>query len=697
MATDRVVKFAAVLIFLFTFIGFAIAQDSTPPRLLRFNGSIPGVKGSIAITAALYRDQYGGVPLWLETHLVVVDEPGRYSVVLGSNSAEGLPLMAFTSSEARWIGIRPNGMEEQPRVLLLSVPYALKAMDANTVGGLTAEQLMAAPQPVVSLQAAAPQSTVTVTRPGRKARTVEAEAPPPSSPRGSFFMNSIPAVVIEAYDDAAKRGLPLLLNPQGGNIGVNTSTPQQALSVAGTIESTSGGFKFPDGSTQAVSVSQAQLNASNLSSGTVPSAQLTGTYSNPLVFNNVGNIYSGNGGALSNVNAVSLNGIAAGNYARRDVSNSFSGNQTFSGKLGVATTPTAEAIEVAGNIKLTGAVKFADGTSMQSALSLIPAGFTILGSGPTAPTGYTSAGWSTVMNPAAWSRKASMPSPQSCGAYGLVNGKLYIISGFTDMGLTPGLVVQEYDPAADKWISKKPALTARVCPGSAVVNNRIYVFGGYAAGGAPIASVEEYTPATESWATKTPLPVAVGFPTAAAVGNKIYIFGGDTSGACCSPTNAVNEYDTVTNSWRAMDPMPVTSRSRSAAVFAGKVYLFGGAVPYTNETDVFDPAAAPGLQWKTKTPRPNTCEASPTIVYNDMIFMFACWYSPVATAPVDVYVPGNDTWVSAPPVPRGASAYNAGMVGGLIYITAGGTNTQLFTDTYQLDPAKVIMYLYTKD
>jgi len=35
-----------------------------------------------------------------------------------------------------------------------------------------------------------------------------------------------------------------------GRVGIGTSSPGQKLSVAGTIESTSGGIKFPDGSTQ---------------------------------------------------------------------------------------------------------------------------------------------------------------------------------------------------------------------------------------------------------------------------------------------------------------------------------------------------------------------------------------------------------------------------------------------------------------
>ncbi len=43
-----------------------------------------------------------------------------------------------------------------------------------------------------------------------------------------------------------------------GNVGIGTVSPGQKLSVSGTIESTSGGFKFPNGSTQTIAFDFAQ-------------------------------------------------------------------------------------------------------------------------------------------------------------------------------------------------------------------------------------------------------------------------------------------------------------------------------------------------------------------------------------------------------------------------------------------------------
>ncbi|PWU16368.1 MAG: hypothetical protein C5B50_13700, partial [Verrucomicrobia bacterium] len=56
------------------------------------------------------------------------------------------------------------------------------------------------------------------------------------------------------------------------------------------------------------------LNASQLTSGTLPSAQLAGFYSGAVTFNNAANSFTGNGGGLTNVGAATLGGAGASNF-----------------------------------------------------------------------------------------------------------------------------------------------------------------------------------------------------------------------------------------------------------------------------------------------------------------------------------------------------------------------------------------------
>jgi hypothetical protein len=131
----------------------AQAPTSVVPPLVRFSGvlkdetnrPLSGTVGIAGVTFAIYKNQYEGAPLWLEIQNVQADAKGKYTVQLGATKPEGLPLDLFSSGEARWLGVRVNGGEEQPRVVLVSVPYALKALDAETLGGRPASAFMVVP------------------------------------------------------------------------------------------------------------------------------------------------------------------------------------------------------------------------------------------------------------------------------------------------------------------------------------------------------------------------------------------------------------------------------------------------------------------------------------------------------------------------------------------------------------------------
>jgi hypothetical protein len=130
----------------------ASASSAVVPRLVNFSGRAADTQGKIitgiaGATFAIYTEEYEGSPLWLETQNIQADAKGNYTVQLGATKPEGLPLDLFTSGEARWLGVTINNGSEQPRILLLSVPYALKAADAETIGGLPPSAFVLAAQP----------------------------------------------------------------------------------------------------------------------------------------------------------------------------------------------------------------------------------------------------------------------------------------------------------------------------------------------------------------------------------------------------------------------------------------------------------------------------------------------------------------------------------------------------------------------
>jgi trimeric autotransporter adhesin len=122
----------------------APAATTTPsivPNVINYTGVLTDVNGRPlsgiqGVTFLLYSSQQGGAPLWMETQNVVPGRSGQYTVTLGATTVEGLPADLFANGEARWLAVQVSGQAEEPRVLLVAVPYALKAADAQTIGGL---------------------------------------------------------------------------------------------------------------------------------------------------------------------------------------------------------------------------------------------------------------------------------------------------------------------------------------------------------------------------------------------------------------------------------------------------------------------------------------------------------------------------------------------------------------------------------
>jgi endosialidase-like protein len=190
------------------------------PRLIWFTDTFhPADNLPVAplekISVAVYRDREGGDVVWRETQNVVMNADGRYRILMGSTSSDGIPLDVFTSGEPRWIGItvsRP-GEVEQPRVHLASVPYAMKAADSDTLGGKPASAYLLAEPSSAAADAG-----------GQRSKHAGDQASPTTAGTAGY---------LGRFVDSASLGDSALYQ-SGAAIGLGTTTPVDAFHVAFT-------------------------------------------------------------------------------------------------------------------------------------------------------------------------------------------------------------------------------------------------------------------------------------------------------------------------------------------------------------------------------------------------------------------------------------------------------------------------------
>jgi len=178
----------------------------------------------------------------------------------------------------------------------------------------------------------------------------------------------------------------------------------------------------------------------------------------------------------------------------------------------------------------------------------------------------------------AWANKAPMPIDRVFHCAGAVDGKIYVVVGCrsgwqANVENLPNVDV--YDPATDTWTQKGKMRSPRAMAAAAVVNGKIYVFGGIAGSlaGSPGSTADMYDPATDTWK-----PIAGFVPRncsgACAEGDKIYVMG---SGYMQGTLNRTDIYDTATGTWQTGPRLSKAKYWMGANLVGGKLYIVGGS------------------------------------------------------------------------------------------------------------------------
>jgi N-acetylneuraminic acid mutarotase len=216
-----------------------------------------------------------------------------------------------------------------------------------------------------------------------------------------------------------------------------------------------------------------------------------------------------------------------------------------------------------------------------------------------------------------------------------VNGKVYVIGGYLQLGSSWSNAVYEYDPLADEWTARASMPQARAAAAVVAVNGIIYVLGGTAPGmlGTPPTQGYAYDPTTNSWSSAiAQMPAGHEHLTAAVVGGKIYVVGGRHN--VTQNDNFTHVYDPAANSWGSLAPMPTARGGLTSWSMASRVHVVGGE------------NLAPGG----------------------------------STYPQhEVYDPATNSWQPGPPLPTPRHGLTSQVVGAKAYVIGGGPTPNLST------------------
>ncbi|MGD6808936.1 MAG: Kelch repeat-containing protein [Candidatus Bathyarchaeia archaeon] len=174
-----------------------------------------------------------------------------------------------------------------------------------------------------------------------------------------------------------------------------------------------------------------------------------------------------------------------------------------------------------------------------------------------------------------WNTKSAMPTPRVGVTAGVVDGKIYVIGGNSD-------VTEVYDPKTDTWANKssmlfKPGLRLIWSCTSTVLDGKIHVFGAFPYS----ASHQVYDPAVDKWSLEEPIVQGYLLASAAATSSPkgAWVFGVDSTWWDAGPPNFTSlTWDSQQKCWRVCSLMSTPRVNAALATLDDAVYVIGGSI-----------------------------------------------------------------------------------------------------------------------
>lgn len=281
-----------------------------------------------------------------------------------------------------------------------------------------------------------------------------------------------------------------------------------------------------------------------------------------------------------------------------------------------------------------------------------------------------------------WQPLAPLPEPRFEMGAATVDGKFYVLGGFTEK-LKSLYSVIVYDPATNEWsqVADMPTNTTHM---NVVRDDRDLWYAGGFAGDNPGSATDEvwrFNVDTKAFTPGPSLPEAIGAGPLCIVDRELHFIGGLLSDRVTdSPAHWALNIDTGTQ-WESRAPIPQAKNHHSAAVVDGLIYVFGGELghdqvhfegPWHDVPDMhrYDPATDAWTKLRD-LPTPLSHVEPSCFVVNGHIVVIGGRTGHYDVADAWAYSPNDDEWTPLPPIPEPGRGVAAVLIGDAIYIAGG--------------------------
>jgi len=241
-----------------------------------------------------------------------------------------------------------------------------------------------------------------------------------------------------------------------------------------------------------------------------------------------------------------------------------------------------------------------------------------------------------------WTQQGTVPLPENGGLdlFGVsaCDNKLYVIGEAYTQTYQAFYVNEAYDPANNTWETKTPLNSQTGDWQTEVANGKIYIIGGSEGTIGTIQLLQSnyvYDPASDSWSQAAPIPTPVSDYASAVLNNKIYIIGGydaceygGMSPALYTCVNLVQIFDPSTDQWTQGTPMPNSIMAMGGCATSGtfapqRIYVVGGFnnpnfnYAFFGYTQIYDPETG---NWSYGAPLPTATRYLSLENVNDKLY-----------------------------------------------------------------------------